>query len=186
MWITIHIALNNIHQSLQTSWNLGEIQIIFNSTVTASIQTPDISREVSMTLQFRQEARDHRHRLQEERILNIRVDYLARNRVEESREPYLSKPGPEAWQEPPAPPSTSSSWSVGSTSPSPGSFKGMERGKDRSAAAPVVMGTIGPYHAHHLPDCRTSHCDESLILKEDDAKRSEGNLSRPITEQYQD
>ena len=80
--------------------------------------------------------------------------YLAENQVEESREPYLSKPGPEEWQEPPAPPSTSSSSSV-EHSPSPGSFKGMKRGKIRSAAAPVVMGTIGPYHAQLLPDCRT-------------------------------
>ena len=109
----------------------------------------------------------------EETIVIMKVDHLAGNKVEESREPYLSKPGPEAWQEPPAPPSTSSSWSVGSSSPSPGSFKGMKRGKVRSAAAPVVMGTIGPYHAHHLPDCRTSHCDE---MREIPAGQSQSNI----------
>jgi hypothetical protein len=44
------------------------------------------------------------------------------------------------------------------------------------------MGNIGPYHAHHLPDCRTSHCAENV--EEDDVTRSGGNIGRPITEQY--
>ena len=60
----------------------------------------------------------------------------------------------------------------------------MERGKVRSAAAPVVMGHNKPYHVHHLPDCRQSNCNE--IVKKDDANRSEVNLSQTITKQYRD
>jgi hypothetical protein len=56
MWTTIHIALDNIHQSMQ-------IHIIFKTMVMASILKLHISREVSMTLQFGQEAMEHRHHL---------------------------------------------------------------------------------------------------------------------------
>ena len=77
MWTVIHTALNKIRQNMQTPWHHGKTQIIFFiNTVTASILFLILmhlsSREVSMALQFGQEAKERRHRLQGARRLSIR------------------------------------------------------------------------------------------------------------------
>jgi hypothetical protein len=112
------------------------------------------------------------------------VDHLAGNKLEESKEPYVSEHGRGAWQEHTASSSSSSSsWSVGSRSPSPGrNIKGMGRGNVKSAAAPVVMkvGDINTYHVHYLPDCRQTNCNEI------GENCTEVEIEQPITGQYQD
>jgi hypothetical protein len=100
---------------------------------------------------------------------------LAEIQVEESREAYMSQDVLGAWQEPPAPPSSSFSRFMGSSSSSPSIDKGIKVGKSRIAAAPVELA-IGSYHAHHQSQCTENE-------EEDDATRSGGTIDRPITEQ---
>lgn len=116
--------------------------------------------------------------------ITYKVDPLAGNKIEESIEPYLSENGRGAWQEHTASSSSSSSWSVGNISPSPGrNIKGVGRGNARSAAAPVVMklNNIKAYDAHHLPDCRNTICNGNG--EEDDANSGERNIGQQITGQ---
>ena len=113
--------------------------------------------------------------------ITYKVDPLAGNKIEESIEPYLSENGRGAWQEHTASSPSSSSWSVGNISPSPGrNIKGVGRGNARSAAAPVVMklNNIKAYNAHHLPDCRNTICNGNG--EEDDANSGERNIGQQI------